>query len=264
MRIGFIGDIVGRAGRFMVRDHLERVREEFKLDFVIANVENASHGFGITKKNANELFSYGIDLFTGGNHSFDRDDIHELIRTSPTLVPMNYPKKEEFGYRVVEVGGKKLAVINLIGSDFMPTATGNPFVAISELLENLEADEVFVDFHAETTAEKRTLFEFLKGKISMMVGTHTHIATDDFQLSSGTFYITDVGLSGCFDGVIGMKSESPIHRALTGEKSHLKVPEPKECFKILQVVIADLKEKSGFTYKVLENGQVLQREVISL
>jgi metallophosphoesterase (TIGR00282 family) len=260
MKIGFIGDIVGRPGRHMLKDHLKRVRDEFQLDFVIANYENASHGFGLSPKNAKELLNYGVDAMTGGNHSFDKKEIIPLLQELPMVRPLNFSDDSlGVGYRVFNINGESLAVINLMGHYTMPMAD-NPFTKVDRLLKELNVDRVFVDFHAETTAEKRTMLMLLSGRVDMIVGTHTHVATDDYQLFNNTFYITDVGLTGCYDNIIGMDSAPPLKRALTGLSSHHKVPEPPKCKKILQMVVADLDSKKGFSYKLFESGESVTRE----
>jgi metallophosphoesterase (TIGR00282 family) len=265
LRIGFIGDIVGRAGRHMVRDHLKKAREEFGLDLVIANYENASHGFGLTKKNGEELLSYGIDIMTGGNHTFDRGEINHFKNEIPVLIPANFPTRRKNLYSIFNIGGKRIAILNYLGSQMMPVVSDNPFPILDEIVNQLNSDEVdyiFLDFHAETTAEKRTMFEFLKGRVSMIAGTHTHIATDDYTFSNGTFYITDVGLTGCFDGVLGMSST--VERYLTGKKSYIKVPEPNQCFKVFQMVVADFETGDGFSYKVFEDSQTFRRDIFKI
>jgi 2',3'-cyclic-nucleotide 2'-phosphodiesterase len=263
LKIGFIGDIVGRPGRFMIKEHLQKIREEFNLDFVIANYENASHGFGLSEKNAKELFGYGIDVMTGGNHSFDKKEIISFFSKYSLLRPLNLSTSYGEGCNIFEINGKKLAVINLLGDYGMPLSD-NPFTKIDEFIKSLDVDHIFVDFHSETTAEKRTLFHILKERVDMIVGTHTHIATDDYQISNNTFYITDVGLTGCYDNIIGMEIKSPIQRVLTGVSSHYNVPEPRNCKKILQMVIADFEERDGFSIKVFEDGKRVVREIFHL
>ncbi|HIC10318.1 MAG TPA: YmdB family metallophosphoesterase [Campylobacterales bacterium] len=261
MRIAFIGDIVGRPGRYMVREYLPKLRKEFGLDFVVANFENSSHGFGITPKNAKELLNYGIDAMTGGNHTLDKKEIIEYLDKLPLIRPLNFPEKYPgVGYRIFEVANRKVAIINLIGNYGMPLSD-NPFTTIEKVLPRIESDHILIDFHSEATAEKRTLFMMLAGRVDMVVGTHTHVATDDYQLYRDSFYITDIGLTGCYDNIIGMESTPQIHRVLTGISSHHKVPEPSKCKKVLQMVVADLEKKEGFTYKVFENGDSATREV---
>ncbi|MDC0933261.1 TIGR00282 family metallophosphoesterase [Arcobacteraceae bacterium] len=265
MKIAFIGDIVGRPGRKIIKENLERLKDTHQIDFVIANGENASHGFGLTVKNAAELFNCGIDLITGGNHSWDKKkDMIVLLETKPVLRPDNYPEGVPgSGVKVVDVNGVKLAVINLMGLYTMPQVL-NPFSHILEVVEKLEKDNVkhiFIDFHAEVTAEKRILMQMLKGRVSAICGTHTHVGTDDQEITDGTYYVTDIGMTGCRDNVIGMESDIPIQKALTGMGGHFNVP--NNCRSIMQIAIIDIdedgKSTDGFKIKLYDNKE----EVIS-
>lgn len=258
MRFGFIGDIVGKPGRVLVKEYLPRLKEEYGLDFVIANGENVSHGFGINRKNAKELLNNGVDLLTGGNHSWDKKEIIEYMDEMPILRPLNYPlgvPGSGIGYLKSEKG--TLAVINLMGHYAMPQSQ-NVFVEILQALENLEPnDGVFIDFHAEATSEKQMLLHLLKGKVSAIVGTHTHVGTDDLQIYQKTGYLTDIGLTGCRDGVLGMAVQSPLKRALTGISYPLEIP--KECKGIFQMVVFELEKKEcvdAFKIKIYDKDSV--------
>ena len=263
MRIAFIGDIVGRPGRRIIKENLQKIRDEHKIDFVIANAENASHGFGLTTKNCTELLKAGIDVITGGNHSFDKKkEMFALLETNEVLRPDNYPKGlVGSGIRVYEVKKQdetveKLAVINLMGQFSMPTVE-NPFNWAVELIENLKQEEIkniFIDFHAEATSEKRILLMMLKNQVSAICGTHTHVGTDDLQIFENTAYVTDVGLTGCRDNVIGMESKIPVQKATTGIGGHFEVP--NSCKSILQMIVIDIEEgraKDAFKLKKLCN-----------
>ena len=252
MRIAFIGDIIGRPGRSIIKENLQRLKEEHKIDFVIANYENASHGFGLTAKNAAELFNSGIDTMTGGNHTWDRKEIHSLFQKYELLRPHNYPEEVSgTGCKVYEVLGEKLAVINLMGHYGMPL-TDNPFRCAKETVAKLHEEgvkNIFIDMHAEATAEKRALFMMLRSEVSAVVGTHTHVGTDDLQVDDGTGYLTDIGLTGCRDNVIGMSSEVPIRRFLTGLPERFNVPD--KCKSILQMAVFDMSEgKCSNAFKV--------------
>lgn len=244
MKIGFIGDIVGKPGREMLKKHLQNLRSNYGLDLIIANYENVSHGFGLTTKNCEELLSYGIDVMTGGNHSFDKKEIFEMFDKYPIIRPMNYPKNTPGkGLIEVEVIGKKVAILNLMGHYTMPLAD-NPFTQIIDVVKDIKNSgikHIILDFHAEATAEKNAIREMLKTEVSAIMGTHTHIATDDLKIIDGCCYITDVGLTGCDDSVIGMSSEVPIKRMLTGLGGHLDIP--KECKSILQMVLFELNDE---------------------
>ena len=264
MRILFIGDIVGRPGREMIKKHLLRLKEEHNVDFVIANYENASHGFGLTPKNADELFGAGIDCMTGGNHTWDKKELLPLFETHNILRPHNYPSEVEgTGLKVFDVTGEKLAVLNIMGHYGMPM-TENPFRCAKESVEKLHKEgiqNIFLDFHAEATAEKRGMMMLLQGEVSAIVGTHTHVSTDDLQISHDTAYITDIGLTGCRDNVIGMDAKGPLHQFLTGLKAHYDVP--KKCKKILQCLVVDIKEGKAleaFKLKVLDDAREFKSE----
>jgi len=158
LKIAFIGDILGQPGRVMLRDYLKKIKEEHKIDFVIANYENASHGFGLTLKNANELFAYGIDVMSGGNHTWDKKDIIPLLDSHELLRPHNYPDDVAgTGLRLYDIKGEQLAVLNLMGHYAMPY-TDNAFRCAKETVEALHVkgiENIFIDFHAEATSEKR-------------------------------------------------------------------------------------------------------------
>ncbi|BCD60761.1 MULTISPECIES: TIGR00282 family metallophosphoesterase [unclassified Nitratiruptor] len=265
MKIGFIGDIVGRPGRKMIKRYLQDIRKKEDLDFVIANYENASHGFGLTPKNAKELFNAGIDLMTGGNHTWDKKEIVALLEEMPLLRPINYPEGVPGrGYKIVYIDEEPLAIINIMGHFTMPMVD-NPFLAAKKIVAVLKDEgikNIFIDFHAEATSEKRAMFLMLKEDISVQVGTHTHIGTDDLSIVDGAAYVTDVGLTGCRDNVIGMKADVPIKRFLTGLPGHFDVPD--KCKSILQMVVFELENgrcKDAYKIKAYddEGWQVVQR-----
>lgn len=243
MKIGFIVDIVGKPGRLMIGKHLAGLKQEYSIDFVIANYENASHGFGLTEKNCKELLSYGIDMMSGGNHSFDKKEILGLYDVYPLIRPINYPRSTPGeGLFQTTILGKTLAVINLMGHYTMPMID-NPFTKIIETVEALESKgitHIVIDMHAEASSEKQALFHLLRDRVSAILGTHTHVGTDDLQIRSGCCYVTDVGLTGCRDNVIGMEIGAPIKRFLTGVGSHFDVPD--ECRAMLQMIVFELDD----------------------
>ena len=257
MRVGFVGDIVGKPGREMLREHLSRLKERYEIDIVIANGENASHGFGLSVKNCNEILSYGVDFITGGNHIWDKKDIIPMLDTLPVVRPLNYPEGAPgVGVRMAKVKDESLAIVNLMGHFTMPFVD-NVFIKAKEVVKDLKdngVDSIFIDFHAEATSEKRALFLLLKGEVSAICGTHTHIGTDDMVIEEGTFFVSDVGLSGCRDGVIGMDEKAPLKRFLTGLPASFDIP--KKCKKILQMAIFDIKEsktKEAFKIKLYDD-----------
>ncbi len=252
MKILFLADIVGKPGRVMVEHHLLKLKKLHDIDFVIANIENASHGYGINIKNSQELFKVGIDVMTGGNHSWDKKEIASIMDTNPILRPINLPDNAPGkGLYIADVNGEKIAVINLMGYYTMPMVD-NPFIKIKKVVDELIQDgykNIFIDIHAEATAEKRVIFMMLKGKVSAICGSHTHIGTDDLEINNGTFYVTDVGLTGCCDGVLGMHEQEPIQKSLTSFASKFDIP--KQCKKLLQGVVFELKEgKCVDAYKI--------------
>ena len=243
MKIAFIGDIVGKPGRLILKRHLKRLQQEHYIDFTIANYENASHGFGLTEKNCKELLGYGIDMMTGGNHSFDKKEILELFDTYPLIRPINYPKETPGeGLFKTTILNHDIAIINLMGHYTMPMVD-NPFTMILELVKTLKKEgikHIIIDMHAEATSEKQALLQMLKKDVSAILGTHTHTGTDDLQVTEGCCYVTDVGLTGCRDGVIGMCATVPVKRFLTGLGGHFDIPD--KCQAILQMIIFELDD----------------------
>jgi metallophosphoesterase (TIGR00282 family) len=219
MRVLFIGDIVGSPGRQIVHDRLADIVVQQKIDLVIANGENSASGFGITPRLAEELLKTDIAVLTGGNHSWDRKEILEYLPHEPRLLrPANFPNGSPGSglYIGTAKNGVKYAVLNLQGRVFLP-AIDDPFRKADSLLADLPADVafVFVDMHAETTSEKIALGWYLDGRVTAIVGTHTHVATaDEHVLPGGTAFITDVGMTGPHGGVIGMDRNGIIKRFL--------------------------------------------------
>lgn len=233
IKILFFGDITGRAGRTAVKNYLA----VHKADFVIANIENASHGFGLTKKNYEELCTAGINCFTSGNHIWDKKDIHEYIETAENLVrPINYPEGTKGkGVRVFEVKGEKVAVINALGRVFMPPID-SPWQVVSDEIKKLEGEgvkSIIIDFHAEATAEKICFSKYLAKEfnnednalIKAFFGTHTHVQTSDEKIYRGMAYITDAGFCGVEDSVIGMDYMTSMRRLSTSLPERYEIAE---------------------------------------
>ncbi|MFW5737005.1 MAG: TIGR00282 family metallophosphoesterase [Halanaerobium sp.] len=215
MNILFVGDIVGRAGRRAVRIFLKDLIAEYNIDFVIANGENSAGGFGITKKVAQELYDYGIDFFTMGNHTWDNKDIFKFIDQDPNLIrPLNFPENNPGrGWQSLEINSKKLTVVNLIGQVYMQ-GSDSPYHKFMELYPQIEdSDIILVDFHAEATGEKMAFARAVDGMVTAVIGTHTHVQTNDAQIfPEGTAYITDAGLTGAVDSILGMKPEKMVEK----------------------------------------------------
>lgn len=222
MRIIFIGDVMGRSGRDAVTKHLPALKEHFKSDVVILNGENAAHGMGLTGKICDRFFEDGVDCITTGNHIWDQREIMTYIDNQPRLIrPANYPDKVPGkGLYVHKLsGGRSIAVLNIMGGLFMP-ALHDPFATMENILKpyrmGQNVNAVFVDFHAEATSEKMACAHHLDGRVSAVVGTHTHIPTADAHIMpGGTAYQSDAGMTGDYDSVIGMDKEEPIRRFST-------------------------------------------------
>jgi len=228
MRILFIGDIVGSSGRQIVRDRLADLVEHHRIDLVIANGENAASGFGITPRIAEELFAYGIEVLTGGNHSWDRKEIFDYIPNEPRLLrPANFADGNPGSglYLGTAKNGVEYAVLNLQGRVFLPP-NDDPFKKADRELSKLPPHVAFVlvDMHAETTSEKIALGWHLDGRVTAVVGTHTHVTTADERIfPNGTAYITDVGMTGPHGGVIGMERTTIIKKFMDGLPARFEV-----------------------------------------
>ena len=248
MNLLFIGDVVGQPGRRAIADLLPALRQRLKLDFVVANGENIADGAGITRKTANELFGAGVDVLTNGNHAWDKKEALEYITTEPRLLrPHNYPDGTPgTGWYVATLpSGHMLGILNLMGNVFMQPHLSCPFTAAERTLAQKPDDVkmVLVDLHAEVTSEKMAMGWHLDGRVSAVVGTHTHVPTADERiLPRGTGYITDVGMTGCYDSVIGMDTQKSLKRFVQ------KLPERFEVAEGLGTVcgvLLDLNEHSG-------------------
>jgi hypothetical protein len=218
MKILFIGDIIGRPGRAITGSLLPELKKEFLPDVVIANGENSAAGVGITKKVYDELMNMGIDVITMGNHIWDRKEFLPDIASCPNLVrPANYPEGVPGkGYDIYSMKGVKYGVINLVGRVFM-SCINDPFQTANAIIQKMKSEThiIFIDFHGEATSEKNALAWYLDGKVSAVIGTHTHIQTADERiLPKGTAFITDAGMVGAYDSIIGVQKEQIIKRFL--------------------------------------------------
>lgn len=228
MRLLFLGDIVGRPGREAVRDAIPRFVEKHQPDFLVANAENAAGGVGLTPELAMELFSLGLDVLTLGNHAFSKKEITSILDSELRVIrPLNFPPGVPGrGYTVVERNGVRLGVVNLLGRVFSEVHLDCPFRAADAALSALvtKADFVIVDFHADATSEKAALGFYLDGRAGAVIGTHTHVQTADERiLPKGTAFITDAGMCGPVDSVIGMRPADSIQRFLTQIPERLEV-----------------------------------------
>jgi 2',3'-cyclic-nucleotide 2'-phosphodiesterase len=221
MRILFVGDIVGRSGRTLICERLSNLVRDWKLDLVVANGENAAGGFGITETIYRELIDAGIDAITLGNHAWDQKEALVFIERAPRLIrPINYPPGTPGrGAALVDAkNGARVLIVNAMARVFMDPLD-DPFAAIDRELAACPlgrgADAIIIDFHGEATSEKQAMGFFCNGRATLVVGTHTHVPTADHRiLSGGTAYVTDVGMTGDFDSIIGMAKEEPLQRFL--------------------------------------------------
>ncbi len=218
MKILYCGDLVGRAGRNVITQHVGELRKKYKIDFVIVNGENAAHGFGLTPAIAAELLNAGVDGITTGNHIWQQREIYPFLDENKKIVrPINYPDAlPGKGWQIIEANGKKLLFAQVLGRLFMPPAN-----SITEPLDNLlkmyalgkNIDAILVDIHGEATSEKLALGYYLDGRVSLVAGTHTHVPTADARiLPQKTGYITDIGMCGDFNSVLGFEPQTPMER----------------------------------------------------
>lgn len=220
MKVLMIGDVVARPGRVAVLERIQDLREQHAVDLAVMNAENVAGGFSITPSMAEELFAAGIDVMTSGNHIFDKREVAPYIERQPRLLrPANYPPGTPgSGMWTGEVRGTRVAVLNLMGRVYMPPTHDGPFTAADELLSRLDEGVRVrvVDMHAEATSEKIAMGWHLDGRVSAVVGTHTHVQTADERiLTRGTAFITDLGMTGSYAGCIGMEKEGVIARFLS-------------------------------------------------
>jgi len=242
LNILFVGDVFGSAGRKIVREHIGHVRKANAVDLVVINGENAAGGFGLTPQIAEDLFDLGADVLTTGNHVWDKRELIDYMNSVPAdsqdrprrvLRPANFlPGNPGYGvFEGITGNGVPYAVIDLMGRVFM-NGTNDPFHAVNDILAGITAKVILVDFHAEATSEKVAMGWHLDGKVTAVLGTHTHIPTADQRvLPSGTAYQTDVGMSGPYDSVIGVEKELVLHRFLTGMPGKFEAAKgnPKMC-----------------------------------
>jgi len=262
MRILFIGDIVGSPGRDAVRHILPKLKKAEAIDFVIANAENAAGGTGITPRVANDLFGAGCDVLTAGDHIWRRQEVLEIINNPNIIRPLNFYKDcpgNGFGFYNTKAT-ETICVVSLIGRVFIESQSESPFVVIRDILPKLKSKTniIIVDMHAEATSEKVAMGWFLDGEVSAVLGTHTHIQTADERiLPCGTAYITDVGMTGPFDSVIGRKKEKIIERFLTGMPIRFELGTADIH---LQAVIVDINPNNGKCLAIQRVKEKLNQE----
>lgn len=265
MKLLFCGDIVGRAGRQIIINNITKLKTEYDLDFVIANVDNASGGFGINENNSKDFTAIGIDVLTGGDHIWDKKEMSNYItRDKRILRPLNFPKSSPgAGARIFNsINNKKILVIHLLGQVFIKNNLNCPFEAVDNILKNYKLgeniDAIFVDFHAEASSEKMAMGKFLDGRISAIIGSHTHIPTNDYHImKKGTAYQSDAGMCGDYDSIIGMQTDIPLRSFLSKRKAGKMIPAKNDatlCGSIVEICDNGLAKN----IKVIKIGGVLQ------
>ncbi|MGE8204006.1 TIGR00282 family metallophosphoesterase [Heyndrickxia sp. NPDC080065] len=252
MKILFVGDVVGSPGREMIKEYLPKLKSKYRPELTIVNGENAAGGRGITEKIYRQFLNDGANVITLGNHSWDNREVFEFIDEAKFLVrPGNFPEGTPgTGLSFVKSGGFEAAIINLQGRTFLP-AIDCPFKKAEELIQvaRSKTNIIFVDFHAEATSEKQAMGWFLDGQVTAVVGTHTHVQTADNRiLPNGTAYLTDVGMTGPYDGILGMEREAVLKRFLTSLPVRFEVP--KEGRKQLSACLIEVDNKSGKAKKI--------------
>ena len=247
MRILAIGDVIGSPGRNYLKENLKKIKDEYNIDFIIANGENSSGGLGMNPIAANDLFDVGINAITLGNHTWRKKDILKIIDDPRIVRPINYLSGTPgSGYRIFDFNNKKILVINALGRIFMDPVS-NPYIAVKNILNELseKVDIIIVDFHAEATSEKKAMGFYLDGKVNLVFGTHTHVQTsDDTILPKGTAYITDVGMIGPKDSIIGADKNIVLNNFLTEIPDKFLVA-GGEC--IFNGIIIDVNEDTNKT-----------------
>lgn len=253
MRLLFIGDVVGKSGQQMVTEYLPRLKRKYHPQVTIVNGENATRGRGINYQVYKKLLSDGADVITMGNHTWDNAEIQDFIDDTNKLIrPANFTKNKVpgRGYTIINVNQTKIAVLNLQGRVFMQPSD-DPFAVVDEILKEIQnqVDVIFIDFHAETTSEKEAIAWYLDGKVSAVVGTHTHVQTNDARiLPQGTAYLTDVGMTGPYDGILGMKRDSVIARFVNQMPVRFEVDEDGR--QTLSGCVIDINDKTGQAQKI--------------
>ncbi|SFQ39450.1 TIGR00282 family metallophosphoesterase [Salibacterium halotolerans] len=251
MKLLFIGDVVGRPGRNMVQEYLPKLKQKYKPTVTVINGENAAAGKGITEKIYKGFLEQGAQAVTLGNHTWDNKEIFEFIDSASSMIrPANYPENNPGnGYLLLKVNNLEIGIVNLIGRTFMQP-NDCPFQKADELIKEIRkrTPYIFVDFHAETTSEKQAMGWFLDGRVTAVAGTHTHVQTADNRiLPGGTGYISDAGMTGPMDGILGMKKEDIIHKFLTNLPVRFEVADGREQ---LNGVLFHIDDKTGSTKKV--------------
>lgn len=232
MRILFIGDIVGKYGLNYLKDKMAYLRNEYKPNIIVVNAENTTNGKGLNLRDYKELMSLNIACLTMGNHTYRKEEINEFIDGSKIARPMNILNQKGLGYVDINYNGKIVTIISLMGTIHMDTTyeLDNPFKVVESFLKTHKSDYIVVDMHAEATSEKLAMGYFLDGKVDAVVGTHTHVQTSDIRvLPNKTLYVTDLGMTGSLEGILGVKKEIIIDRLVNNGKEVFRLDESNNC-----------------------------------
>ncbi|MCR5228961.1 MAG: TIGR00282 family metallophosphoesterase [Solobacterium sp.] len=221
MNILFLGDVVARSGRDAVISYLPQIKKQYSADFTIINGENSAHGKGITSKIYRQLKEAGADVITLGNHTFSKSEIIGNFSQCPDMIRPANLEPADIGkpYIIRECRGRRIAVVNLLGTVFMDIAAGDPVTAMNSLLQEIDADIIIVDLHAEATSEKQVFYHIFRSRVTAVIGTHTHVQTADEQVTDGCAYITDAGMCGPFDSILGRDTDEVIRRMVYREQT---------------------------------------------
>ena len=255
MKILAVGDIVGENGLRKLKEILPNLKQQEKIDFIIVNGENVAGGMGITEKLFNQIIQAGADVVTLGNHTWSKKDIFNFIDNEKIIRPANYPKGVVGkGYSIYKCKNKKIAVMNLLGRTNMGILTENPFLEADNIINKVkdEVDYIILDFHAEATAEKIAMREYLEGRVNIIFGTHTHVQTADEEITkSGMGYISDLGMTGPKDSVIGMEKKASIKRFVTTLPEKYRIAEGESKF---NGCIFEIDDETGRIQNILRRN----------
>ncbi len=262
IKVIFLADIIGKVGRRSLDNYLPKLKAKYKPDLVIANAENIAHGIGFTQKTLNEAVEARVDFFTSGNHAWGKAGSDEILNKKPPLVirPINYKSKRSgVGYQEIEIGSNKLIVVNLLGKVFIPDELESPFKSLEKVIKKFKDDIIIVDFHAEATSEKNALAQYFDGKVAAVLGTHTHVPTCDHKiLSNGTGFVTDIGMIGYYDSVIGSDKHQIFNLFLEKGQSSKKhnLPDHGDCQ--FNAIYLEIDEKTKKTTKIERLDKIIK------
>jgi len=263
IKVLFFGDIVGKPGRKAMAKVLPELKKQLKPDLTVANAENLAHGIGVTKKTLQEGLNLGIDFYTSGNHIWGKPEVYEIFQDLeiPIIRPANYPDSSPgLGQKLLNIGTKSILVVNLNGRVFMEEQLDCPFRKIDEILKNYKDTDlsaIIVDFHAEATSEKVALGWYVDGRVSAVLCTHTHIPTcDQTILPNGTAYVSDIGMVGAKESVIGVDKDVVIERFLTQRPISFEIPDSKAC--VVNAVYLEIDPKTKKATKIQRIDQEVE------